>query len=50
MVTVDNTRNHFSGWFVLTQYSASPTEGHEFDESVPLVTITGTISAKRMTP
>jgi hypothetical protein len=50
VVTVDESRSHFSGGFVLTQYSASPTQGHEFDESVPLVTITGTISAKRMTP
>jgi hypothetical protein len=50
VVTVDSTHAHFNGWFVLTQYSASPTQGHEFDESVPLVTLTGTISATRLTP
>jgi hypothetical protein len=50
VVTVDNTNNHFNGGFVLTQYAASPTQGNEFDESVPVVTLTGTISAKRITP
>lgn len=39
-----------SGTFVLTQYQASPTPGHEFDEGTILVSITGTISGARITP
>lgn len=49
-VTVDRTRRQFSGTFTLTQYLATVTPGHEFDESTPLVTITGVVSGTRITP
>lgn len=49
-VTVGADGDKFSGTFVLTQYLASPTTGHEFDENTVLVSITGTISATRITP
>jgi len=49
-VTLDATGNAFWGLFSETVYQASPTPGHEFDESAPIVTITGTITATRMTP
>ncbi len=47
-VTVDSTGNHYMGTFTLTAYLASVTPGHEFDETTPLVTITGTITATRV--
>jgi len=49
-VTLDATGNAFWGFFSETVYQASPTPGHEFDESAPIVTITGTITATRMRP
>lgn len=48
-VSVDATGNRMSGGFVLTQYLASVTPGHEFDQTTKLVTITGTIRATRVT-
>ena len=48
-VSVDATHMKISGTFVLTQYLASPTQGHEFDESTVLVSITGTITGTRIT-
>jgi len=50
VVTVDDSGNRFWGWFSQTLYAASPTPGHEFDETTPVVTVTGTISATRITP
>jgi len=48
-VTVDGTGRHYSGTFKLTQYLASVTPGHEFDQDTALVTITGTVTGTRMT-
>lgn len=48
LVTVDPSGNHFSGVFSQTLYQASMTPGHEFDESAPAGTITGTITATRI--
>ena len=48
-VTVDDSGRHYSGSFTLVQYLATPTIGHEFDQSQRLVTITGTIAATRVT-
>jgi hypothetical protein len=48
-VTVDRSRDHYGGVFAGTAYLASPTPGHEFDETTPLGTITGTITATRIT-
>jgi hypothetical protein len=50
VVTVDHSGDRFWGVFSQTLYQASPTPGHEFDESAAVVTITGTITATRMTP
>ncbi|MDE2305284.1 MAG: hypothetical protein KGL34_06965 [Gammaproteobacteria bacterium] len=49
MVTVDRTGSHYDGTFTLTQYVASITPGHEFDENVVAVRITGTVTATRLT-
>lgn len=49
-VTVDAAGMRYSGHFKLTQYLATMTPGHEFDETTALVTITGTITATRITP
>lgn len=48
-VTVDATGMTYTGTFTLVQYLATPTPNHEFDETTPLVTITGIIKATRMT-
>ena len=48
-VTVDRTGKHYSGMFVGTAYQATPTPGHEFDQTTPLGTITGTITATKIT-
>jgi hypothetical protein len=48
-VTVDGSGRHIGGSFTLTQYLATPTPGHEFDQSTVLVSITGTISGNRVT-
>ena len=50
VVSVDPSGNRFSGVFSQTLYQASPTTGHEFDETAPVVTVTGTITARRMAP
>ena len=50
LVSVDRSGDRFSGLFSETVYQASLTPGHEFDESAPIVTITGTISATRIEP
>lgn len=42
--------NQFTGTFTTVQYIATPTLGHEFDETTKAVTITGTISGTRITP
>jgi len=49
-VTVGANGAKITGTFQLTQYLASPTQGHEFDESTVLVSITGTITGARITP
>jgi len=49
-VTVGANGAKITGTFQLTQYLASPTQGHEFDESTVLVSITGTITGTRITP
>jgi hypothetical protein len=49
-VNVQAGGTKITGTFVLTQYLASPTQGHEFDESTVLVSITGTINGTRITP
>ncbi len=48
-VTVAASNNTYTGQFTLTAYLATVTEGHEFDETTPLVTITGIIKATRIT-
>ena len=48
-ITVDGSHRHYGGTFKLTQYLASVTPGHEFDEDTVLVTITGTVTGTRMT-
>lgn len=48
-VTVDGSGSRYSGVFVLTQYLATVTPGHEFDENTALVTITGTVTGRRVT-
>jgi hypothetical protein len=48
-VTVDRSGDHYSGAFAATVYLATPTQGHEFDETTPVVTITGTMTATRIT-
>ena len=48
-VTVSGAGRHISGSFTLTQYLATPTPGHEFDQTTVLVSITGTISGDRIT-
>ena len=49
LVAVDSTGNHYAGTFTLTQYVASITPGHEFDENAVAVRITGTVTATRLT-
>ncbi|MDE2294277.1 MAG: hypothetical protein KGL36_02340 [Gammaproteobacteria bacterium] len=49
LVTVDPTGNHYAGKFTLTQYVATITPGHEFDENAVAVRITGTVTATRLT-
>jgi hypothetical protein len=49
-VTVDPSGDRFSGLFSETVYQASATIGHEFDETDAMVTITGTITATRISP
>ena len=49
LVTVDRSGSHYAGTFTLTQYVASITPGHEFDESAIAVRITGTVTATRLT-
>ena len=48
-VTVDPSGSHYSGMFVTAVYLATPTQGHEFDQSTVLATITGTFTATRVT-
>ena len=48
-VTVDGSRNRYSGHFVTIVHLASATPGHEFDETTVLATITGTFTATRVT-
>lgn len=48
-VSVNPAGTRYSGVFVTTVYAATPTAGHEFDETTPLVTITGTFTATRVT-
>lgn len=49
-VSVEAGGTKITGTFTLTQYLASPTQGHEFDESTVLISITGTIGGTRITP
>ena len=48
-VTVDATGSRYTGTFTLVQYLASTTPGHEFDQTTALVSITGTVTATRIT-
>ncbi len=48
-VTVDRSGKRFTGVFVLTQYLATVVPGHEFDQTTPLITITGTITGSKVT-
>src|SRR5215469_17690165 len=48
-VTVDRSGNHYSGWFATVVYLATPAQGHEFDQSTILASITGTFTATRVT-
>lgn len=50
IVTVDEYGDDFHGIFSQTLFQASATAGHEFDESSPVVTVTGTITASRLVP
>jgi hypothetical protein len=50
LVTVDRSRQHFNGVFTINAYLATETPGHEFDETTPLATITGTLTATRVSP
>lgn len=47
-VSLNHQGDRYSGLFVTTVYAATPTIGHEFDETTPLVTITGTFKATRV--
>ena len=47
LVTVDKSGDHFSGTFQITQYLASMTQGHEFDQTTILVNITGNMTGVR---
>ena len=48
-VSVNQAGTRYSGSFMTIVYAAAPTIGHEFDETTPLVTITGTFTATRVT-
>jgi hypothetical protein len=49
-VTLDNDADSYSGPYSITIYPGSPDNGTEFNENgTPLVTFTGTITAKRVT-
>jgi hypothetical protein len=48
-VSVDRSGKKFTGVFVLTAYLATAVPGHEFDQTTPLVNITGTINGTRVT-
>lgn len=48
-VTVDPSGTRYSGMFVTVVYLATPTQGHEFDQSTVLASITGTFTATRVT-
>ena len=49
-VTVDGDADSYTGPYSVTIYSGSPEDGTEFNETgTPLVTFTGTVTAKRVT-
>lgn len=48
-VALDPSGKHYSGMFVTVVYLATPTPGHEFDQTTALATITGTFTATRVT-
>jgi hypothetical protein len=48
-LNVDRSGKKFTGVFVLTQYGAPAIRGHEFDQTTPLITITGTITGTKVT-
>ncbi|MEJ0035771.1 MAG: hypothetical protein WDO68_06790 [Gammaproteobacteria bacterium] len=48
-VNLDRSGKKFTGVFVLTAYLATAVPGHEFDQTTPLVNITGTIKGTRVT-
>ena len=48
-VSLNPKGTRYTGQFVTTVYAATATIGHEFDETTPLVTITGTFTATRVT-
>jgi hypothetical protein len=51
MITLEPSGLSYHGWFTITQYAASATPGHEFDETtvVPPTPIHGTITGTRVT-
>jgi hypothetical protein len=49
-VTVNPAGNRYTGWYTLSLYPGSPSDGTEFNESgTPIVTFVGTITAHRVT-
>ena len=49
-MTVDSDADSYTGPYSVTIYPGSPDNGTEFNEKgTPLVTFTGTITAKRVT-
>ncbi len=48
-VTVDPSGRHFLGSFTIVAYLASVTQGHEFDQTQTLVSITGSVTGTRVT-
>ena len=48
-VTVSRDGNSFSGPYTIIQYSGNPADGTEFDQSTVLYTLTGWVTAKRVT-
>jgi len=49
-VTLDSDADSYTGPYSVTIYPGSPDDGTEFNEKgTPLVTFTGTVTAKRVT-
>lgn len=48
-VVLDKNATSYTGVFLLTVYSAAAIPGQEFNENLPVATITGTVTATRVT-